>query len=257
MVVSLNKNNNIDWSNEMKKIALVTGGSRGLGRSIAEKFKLDGYDVAVNYHSNENAAKEFEQTTGIHAFKWDVSDFDQCERGIKQVCELFGGHVDILVNNAGITNDKMLHKMQLSDWMAVLSTNLDSVFNMSRSVIQSMRNNGFGRIINISSINGESGQVGQTNYSASKAAIIGFTKSLALESAPKGITVNAIAPGYINTEMTCAIKEEIRESIKALIPVKRFGKAEEIANVASFLASEGAAFITGAVIDVNGGQRMS
>lgn len=238
----------------MKKIALVTGGTRGIGCSIAKALQKSGYTVAVNYNSDTSSARNFYEQTGIPVFCWDVSDYKSCENGVAEVCKTLGGCVDALVNNAGITRDAMFHKMDFEVWRKVLATNLDSVFNMSRVVIPSMRDRRFGRIINISSVNGLKGQVGQTNYSAAKAGVIGFTKALALESAQKGITVNAIAPGYIETDMTNAIKDEIKEKIISTIPVGRFGTADEIANAVVFLADEQSSFITGATLSINGAQ---
>ncbi|MDR2157804.1 MAG: acetoacetyl-CoA reductase [Holosporaceae bacterium] len=238
----------------MKKIAVVTGGARGIGNGISRALHEAGYLVAANYHSGVETAKKFHEETGIPIFCWDVSNYEACERGIAEVCEALGGTVDVLVNNAGITRDSMLHRMNPEDWTKVIVTNLNSVFNMCRLTIPSMRDKNFGRIINISSVNGLKGQIGQSNYSAAKAGILGFTKSLALESASKGITVNAIAPGYISTDMTDAIKEDVKERIKAGIPLGRFGKIEEIAHSVLFLADEKSSFITGAALSVNGGQ---
>ena len=238
----------------MEKIALVTGGTRGIGSGISKALRDAGYKVAANYNRDVATAEEFKSETGIPVFSWDVSDYESCKKGIEEVCNQLGGSIDILVNNAGITKDGMLHKMEVPAWMKVIETNLNSVFFMSRLVISDMRDKNFGRIINISSVNGLKGQIGQANYAAAKAGIIGFTKSLALESANKGITVNAIAPGYIATDMTDAIPENIRESIKQGIPVKRFGNIEEIANAVVFLAGEKSSFITGTVLNVNGGQ---
>jgi acetoacetyl-CoA reductase len=238
----------------MKKTALVTGGTKGIGAGISKALNDAGYSVAANYQSDVAIAENFREKTGIQVFSWDVSDYDACEKGVAEVCEALGGSVDVLVNNAGITKDCMLHKMSPENWTKVISVNLNSVFNMCRSVISSMREKKFGRIINISSVNGLKGQIGQTNYSASKAGIIGFTKSLALESASKGITVNAIAPGYIETDMTNAIRDDIKESIRVGIPVGRFGHVDEIASSVLFLADEKSSFITGTVLNVNGGQ---
>ena len=238
----------------MKKIALVTGGTRGIGKGISVALKQAGYAVAANYNSDFKTAEQFHAETGIPVFSWDVSSYDACAKGVETVCEEMGGTVDILVNNAGITKDSMLHKMDVSFWDKVISTNLNSVFYMTRLVIPSMRDKKFGRIINVSSVNGLKGQVGQTNYSAAKAGIIGFTKALALESANKGITVNAIAPGYIATDMTNAIRDDIKEKITDTIPMKRFGNVEEISNAVLFLADEKASFITGVTLSVNGGQ---
>ncbi|MDR0677903.1 MAG: acetoacetyl-CoA reductase [Holosporaceae bacterium] len=238
----------------MKRIALVTGGIKGIGGGISRALKKSDYIVAANYQKDEEAAKRFRKETGIPVFSWDVSDYDSCKSGIKKVCDSLGGSIDVLVNNAGITRDSMLHKMKLEDWEKVIAVDLNSVFNMCHLIIGNMREKKFGRIINISSVNGIKGQVGQTNYSAAKAGIIGFSKALALESASKGITVNVIAPGYISTDMTDAIDEKIKESIKANIPLGRFGQIEEVAHSVLFLAEDKSSFITGAVISVNGGQ---
>ncbi len=237
----------------MSRVALVTGGTRGIGHAISVAFKNAGYKVAANYGGNDEAAAKFKRETGIDTFKWDVGDFGACQAGIADVVKALGP-VDVLVNNAGITRDAMLHKMTPEQWREVIRVDLDSLFNTCRNVIESMREKSFGRIINISSINGQKGQMGQTNYSAAKAGIIGFTKALAQETAKKGITVNAIAPGYIDTEMVAAVPEKVLESIIATIPVGRLGKAEEIAKAALFLASEDSAFITGATLTVNGAQ---
>lgn len=237
----------------MKKLAVVTGGTRGIGKAIALALKNSDFEVAVVYRNGVEQAKVLEEM-GINTFSWDVSDYDQCQEGVEKIREKFGADVSVLVNNAGITRDKMMHKMDFQEWSAVINTNLNSVFNMSHAVISKMRDNGYGRIVNISSVNGLKGQVGQVNYSAAKAGIIGFTKALAQESAAKGITVNAIAPGYIDTDMTLAIREDIREQITKTIPVGRFGKVEEIANTVLFLVGENSSFITGATICVNGGQ---
>lgn len=240
----------------MKKNVLITGGTRGIGAGIAKVLLRNGYNVVVTYQNNNVHAKCFEKETGIMTFCWDVSNYQQCIDGVKKVCEMLDGNVNILINNAGIIHDKMFHKMVQDDWQKVISTNLTSVFNMCSVVIDSMRKDNYGRIINISSVNGLKGQVGQCNYAATKAGIIGFTKSLALESASKGITVNAIAPGYISTDMTNAIDQDIINDIISTIPVGRFGKIEEIAEVVLFLLSNGASFVTGATINVNGGQYM-
>jgi acetoacetyl-CoA reductase len=232
---------------------LVTGATRGIGRAIAQALKAAGYRVAGNYGGNEEAAKAFHADTGIPVRKWDVGDFEACAAGVKWV-EGELGPVDVLVNNAGIARDAMLHRMTPEQWRAVLRTDLDSVFNMCRQVIEGMRERSFGRIINITSINGQKGQVGQTNYSAAKAGVIGFTKALALENAKKGITVNAIAPGYIRTEMMEALREDVLKGIVDSIPMGRLGEAEEIARSAVFLADDKAAFITGTTLSVNGAQ---
>lgn len=240
----------------MKKIALVTGGTRGIGASISQKLKEAGYKVIAIYHGNDAVAQAFEKQTGISTYKWDVSNFKACQEGIALVIKDHGP-IDILVNNAGITQDATLHKMSYEQWADVIQTNLTSCFNMTRQVIESMRDRGFGRIINISSINGQKGQFGQTNYSAAKAGVIGFTKALAQESAAKGITVNAIAPGYINTDMIAKVPEAVLTKIIEQIPVGRLGNAEEIAHAVVFLADEKSGFITGSTLTVNGGQYLS
>ena len=237
----------------MPRVALVTGGTRGIGAAIAKALKAAGYTVAANYGGNDDAAKKFKDEHGIEVFKWDVGNFDACAAGIKDV-EGALGPVDILVNNAGITRDAMLHKMTAEQWREVVSVNLDSMFNMCRNVIDGMRERNYGRILNISSINGQKGQMGQTNYSAAKSGIIGFTKALAQETAKKGITVNVIAPGYIDTEMLQAVPQKVLDGIIATIPVGRLGKADEIAKMVCFLAAEDAGFITGATMTVNGAQ---
>ena len=234
---------------------LVTGGTRGIGKQIAIAFKELGHRVAVGYSSNTAAAEELEASYGIKAFQWDVGDFSQCQVILRKITEELGGNVEILVNNAGITRDKMLHRQDLQGWSHVITSNLTSVFNMSRIVIEEMRAAQYGRVISISSVNAH-GAVGQTNYAAAKAGIEGFTKSLALEVAKLGITVNVIAPGYIDTEMVRGLPSEILDSVISKVPMKRLGKAEEIAATALFLASPSASFITGAVIPVNGGLHM-
>lgn len=238
------------------RIALVTGGTRGIGESIAVALKNAGYQVAANYASRDEAAQEFTARTGIKAFKWDVSDFEACQEAVKNIEADFGGTIEVLVNNAGITRDGAMHKMKLDNWNAVIDTNLTSCFNMSRAVIEQMRDKNFGRIISISSVNGQLGQFGQTNYSAAKAGVFGFTKALAREAAAKGITVNAVAPGYIATEMVRAVPENVLEKIVAGIPVGRLGQPEEIARAVLFLAADEAGFITGETMSVNGGQFM-
>jgi len=239
----------------MGRVALVTGGTRGIGAAIARALQSEGHKVAVNYLGNEAVATKFHKETGIPVFLWSVADFESCTAGVEKVAAELGP-IEILVNNAGITRDGMMHKMAADQWKAVIDTNLGSVFNMSRNVIEGMRERGFGRIINITSINGIKGQLGQTNYSAAKAGMIGFTKALALEGAFKGITVNAIAPGYIGTDMVAAMPKEVIDKITAQIPVGRLGLPEEIARAAVFLASDEAGFITGATLNVNGGQYM-
>ncbi|MEM7172597.1 MAG: acetoacetyl-CoA reductase [Pseudomonadota bacterium] len=241
----------------MARVAIVTGGTRGIGAAISIALKDAGYSVAANFGGNEEAAAKFKEETGIAVYKWDVSDFDACKAGIEQV-EADLGPVDVLVNNAGITRDGMMHKMSLENWRSVISTNLDSAFNMCRNVIDGMRARGFGRIVNISSINGQKGQMGQTNYAAAKAGLVGFTKSLAQENAFKGITVNVVAPGYIGTEMVRAVPEEVLKSkILPLIPVGRLGEPEEIARCVTFLAGDDAGFITGSTLTANGGQYLT
>lgn len=240
----------------MNKVAIVTGGTRGIGKEISKGLIADGYSVAAFYAGNDAAAKAFKEETGGKAYKVDVADLEACEKAVAKV-EKDLGAIGVLVNNAGITRDGMLHKMPEENWHAVMETNLTSCYNMSRSVIAGMRDRGAGRVINISSINGQKGQLGQANYSAAKAGMIGFTKALALESARKGITVNAICPGYIKTEMTEAMDSAVLESIVKQIPVGRMGTPKEIAAVVLFLVSERAAFITGATISANGGQYMA
>jgi acetoacetyl-CoA reductase len=238
----------------MSRVALVSGGTRGIGAAISKGLKAAGYKVAANYAGNDEAAAKFKSETGIAVYKWDVSSFDACSEGIKKV-EADLGPVEVLVNNAGITRDAMLHRMTVEQWNQVITTNLNSLFNMCRPVIEGMRTRKFGRIINISSINGQKGQMGQTNYSAAKAGDIGFTKALAQESAKAGITVNAICPGYINTEMVQAVPKEVLEkNILPAIPVGRLGEPEEIARCVVFLAGEDAGFITGSTMTVNGAQ---
>jgi acetoacetyl-CoA reductase len=237
----------------MTKTALVTGGTRGIGRAIVERLKADGFKVAAGYAGNEDAAKACAEELGVFIVKGNVGQFDDCVRAVQEV-EAALGPIDILVNNAGVTRDAMLHKMTPQQWNDVIYVNLASIFNMSRQVIEGMRARGFGRIINISSINGQKGQMGQTNYSAAKAGVIGFTKALAQETAAKGITVNAIAPGYVDTEMVAAMPQAVLDKIVGAIPVGRLGKAEEIAACVAFLAREDAGFITGATITANGGQ---
>lgn len=239
-----------------KRLALVTGGTTGIGAAICKALKNAGYNIAANYVANDDAAKAFEQQTGVKTYQWDVTNFDQCAKGVEKICADFGGNVEILVNNAGITRDGMLHKMTPENWNAVLTTNLTSCFNMSRAVINAMREKGFGRIVSISSVNGQLGQIGQTNYSASKTGIIGFTKALARESATKGITVNAVAPGYTDTTMLKSIPEDIMKSLIAQIPIGRLMKPEEIARMVVFLVADESGAITGETLPVNGGQYM-
>lgn len=241
----------------MTKVALVTGGTRGIGAAISIALKAAGFSVAASYAGNEGAAAAFHEQAGIPVFKWDVGDFEACADGVRAV-EAAVGPVDVLVNNAGITRDGFFHKMTKDQWRAVLGTNLDSLFNMTRPVIEGMRARGWGRIVVISSINGQKGQMGQVNYSAAKAGDIGFVKALAQESAGKGITVNAICPGYIGTEMVQAIDPDVlAKRILPLIPTGRLGLPEEVAQLVAYLASDHGAFITGSTLSINGGQYMA
>lgn len=240
----------------MSRVAVVTGGTRGIGHAISLELKDRGYRVVANYGGNDEAARKFHAETDIPVFKWDVGDYDASVAALKEI-ETQIGPIDIVVNNAGITRDAMLHRMTAQQWRDVIRTDLDSVFNTVQPVINGMRDRGFGRIINISSLNGQKGQMGQSNYSAAKAGVIGFTKALAQENAKKGITVNAIAPGYINTEMVAAVPAKVLESIIAQIPVGRLGTPQEIAKCVAFLASDDAGFITGSTISANGGQYLA
>ena len=239
----------------MSKIAIVTGGTRGIGAAIAIALNASGYKVIANYISSPELAENFEKKTGITVKKWDVSNFDASATAVKEIRQEFG-EISILVNNAGITADKMMHKMDVASWQSVLHVNLFSCFNMCSAVINQMREKNYGRIVNISSINALTGQLGQTNYSASKAGILGFTKALARESASKNITVNAIAPGYINTEMTRKMPKEVLDNLVSQIPVGRIGEVSDIARVVLFLVDEKASFITGNTLSVNGGMYM-
>lgn len=241
---------------KMSRVAIVTGGTRGIGEGISVALKNAGYKVAANYATRDAAAQEFTARHGIPAYKWDISHEGECSKGIEKVEKDLGGSVDILVNNAGITRDASMHKMDVEKWRAVIETNLNSCFFMTHAVIDSMREKQFGRIINISSVNAQLGQFGQTNYSAAKAGVLGFTKALARETAAKGITVNAIAPGYIDTDMLKDVRDDILQKIIAGIPVGRLGQPEEVARAVVFLAADEAAFITGETISVNGGQHM-
>jgi acetoacetyl-CoA reductase len=252
-----NKNLESQEDGAMARVALVTGGTRGIGGAISKALKASGYKVAASYAGNDAAAEKFKTETGIPVYKWDVASFEACVDGIKKV-ETDLGPVEVLVNNAGITRDGAFHKMTLEQWNAVINTNLGSLFNMTRPVIEGMRARKFGRIINISSINGQKGQFGQVNYSAAKAGDIGFTKALALENAKGGITVNVICPGYINTEMVQAVpKDVVEKNILPQIPVTRLGEPEEIARAVVFLAADDAGFITGSTLSVNGGQYLA
>jgi acetoacetyl-CoA reductase len=240
----------------MPRVAVVTGGTRGIGAAISKALSGAGYKVAANYGGNDEAAQKFKAETGIAVYKWDVSSFDACSAGIKQV-EADLGPIDVLVNNAGITRDTMFHRMKPEQWSEVINTNLGSLFNMCRPLIEGMRTRKFGRIINISSINGQKGQMGQANYSAAKAGEIGFTKALAQESAKSGITVNAICPGYIATDMVKAVPQEVLEkNILPLVPLGRLGEPEEVARCVLFLAADDSSFITGSTLTANGGQYM-
>ncbi|WP_131997535.1 acetoacetyl-CoA reductase [Dokdonella fugitiva] len=238
------------------RTALVTGGTRGIGRAICLMLQKEGYHVAAVYHAGDESARMLHEQSGIRIFKWNVADFDACKRGVAAV-ESELGPVDILVNNAGITRDTPLHRMTSEQWTDVLATNLGSLFNMCRPVIEGMRARKFGRIVNIGSVNGQRGQYGQTNYAASKAGVIGFTKALALESARFGITVNCVAPGYCHTDMVAAVRDDVMASILATIPVGRLGEPEDVARIVAFLAQDSAGFITGATFSANGGQYMA
>ncbi|MEM9198604.1 MAG: acetoacetyl-CoA reductase [Pseudomonadota bacterium] len=240
----------------MARVALVTGGSRGIGAAISKGLQAAGHTVAANYAGNDEAAAKFTEETGIPTYKWSVADYDACKAGIEKV-EGDLGPVDILINNAGITRDAPFHRMTPEQWNEVISTNLTGVFNMTHPVWPGMRERKFGRIVTISSINGQKGQFAQANYAASKAGDLGFTKSLAQEGARAGITVNAVCPGYIATDMVMAVPEKVRESIIAQIPVGRLGEADEIARCVAFLVSDEAGFITGSTISANGGQYLA
>ena len=239
----------------MARVAVVTGGTRGIGGATSVALRDSGMSVAAVYGSDDAKAEEFRKETGIPAFKWDVSDFEQCRTGIAKVVDELGA-IDILVNNAGITRDGTMHRMTFEDWQTVIDTNIGSCFNMSRAVIEGMRERKFGRVVNVGSINGQAGQYGQVNYAAAKSGIHGFTKALAQEGAAHGITVNAIAPGYVDTDMVAAVPENILEKIIERIPVGRLGKASEIARAVLFLVSDDAGFVTGSTLSVNGGQHM-
>jgi acetoacetyl-CoA reductase len=240
----------------MNRGALITGGTRGIGAAIAKHLKELGYKVAATYVGHTETAEQFSKETRIHVHRWDVSNYDACVDGIKLV-ERDIGPVEILVNNAGIIRDAFFHKMSPTQWNEVINTNLNSVFNTTSQVIGGMRERGFGRIVNISSINAQKGQIGQSNYSAAKAGILGFTKALALENANKGVTVNAIAPGYIDTDMVAHVSPEILAKIVSQIPVGRLGLPDEIARCVAFLVSDDAGFITGSTLTANGGQYLS
>jgi acetoacetyl-CoA reductase len=239
----------------MARVAVVTGGTRGIGKAIAVGLKNAGYTVAANYGNDDAAAEQFQNETGIPVFKFNVGDFASCQEGIVAI-EAQLGPIDVLVNNAGITRDTTMHRMSFEQWNAVIQTNLSSCFNMSKAVIEGMRERHFGRIVNVGSINGQAGQYGQVNYAAAKSGIHGFTKALAQEGAARGITVNAVAPGYVDTDMVRAVPADVLEKIVARIPVGRLGKAEDIARTVLFLVADDADFITGSTLSVNGGQHM-
>ena len=239
----------------MSHTAIVTGGTRGIGAAISVALSEDGHKVAATYAGNDEAAEAFKTQTGISVYRFDVADFDQCADSVSRI-ETDLGPVGILVNNAGITRDGTLHRMDFEQWNAVLQTNLSSCYNMCRNVIDGMRERGFGRIVNIGSVNGQAGQYGQVNYAAAKSGIHGFTKALALEGAAKGVTVNAIAPGYVDTDMVRAVPEKVLEKIISTIPVGRLGYASDIARAVQFLVADDATFITGSTLSINGGQHM-
>jgi acetoacetyl-CoA reductase len=239
----------------MARVAIVTGGTRGIGEAISVALKDMGMTVAANYAGNDERAKAFTDRTGIRAYKWDVSDYDACQQGVGQV-EADLGAVDVLVNNAGITRDSTMRKMDHAKWQDVIDTNLGGCFNMAKAVFDGMTGRGYGRIVNIGSINGQAGQYGQVNYAAAKSGIHGFTKALAQEGAKFGVTVNAVAPGYIDTDMVAAVPDEVLQKIVARIPVGRLGSASEIARGVAFLCDENAGFVTGSTLSINGGQHM-
>jgi acetoacetyl-CoA reductase len=241
----------------MSKLAVITGGIRGIGAAISVALKENGYEVIANYEQNHQLAEEFSKKYDIKVRPWNVADFEECKKNIAAIEKDAEKHVSVLINNAGIIRDSMMHKMDILHWRQLIDINLSSCFNMSKAVIDNMRNNNFGRIISISSINAQAGQIGQTNYSAAKAGIIGFTKALARESAPKGITVNCVAPGYIETDMTKNVPSAILETIINATPVKRLGRPEEVARAVLFLIDEKSGFITGETLSINGGYHMS
>ncbi|WP_371185135.1 acetoacetyl-CoA reductase [Thalassotalea maritima] len=239
----------------MSRVALVTGGTRGIGEAICVSLEEKGYTVVANYFGNTEAAEAFSKKHGITALKFDVADFDETQRAVNDIEADFGG-IDVLVNNAGITRDGTMHRMSPENWQAVINTNLSSCFNTCHAVIGGMRARGYGRIVNIGSVNGQAGQYGQVNYAAAKSGIHGFTKALAQENASKGITVNAVAPGYVDTDMVRAVPKDVLEKIIKTIPMGRLGKPEDIARTVDFLVSENADFITGSTLSINGGQFM-
>ena len=240
----------------MGRIAIVTGGTRGIGRAISLMLRDSGYGVVAGYGRNDSAAREFSESTGIPAYRWNVGDHQECREAVGMIAREFGP-IDVLANNAGITRDTCLHKMSLDDWRDVIETNLCSCFNMSVAVFDGMRSRRFGRIVNVSSVNGLAGQFGQTNYAAAKAGICGFTKALAHEGAARGVTVNTIAPGYVDTDMVRTLTPEMLDKIVSRIPVGRLARAQEIARGVAFLVSDDAGFITGATLSINGGQYMN
>ena len=239
----------------MARVALVTGGTRGIGRGICEGLKERGYSVAANYAGNDAAAEAFTRETGMQSYKFDVSDFEACQAGVARISDELGP-VDVLINNAGITRDGTLLNMSQEDWQSVIDTNLGSCFNLSKAVFPGMRERRFGRIVNIGSINGQAGQYGQVNYAAAKSGIHGFTKALAQEGARYNITVNAVAPGYVDTDMVAAVPDNVLEKIVARIPIGRLGHADEIARAVLFLVADEATFVTGSTMSINGGQHM-
>jgi acetoacetyl-CoA reductase len=239
----------------MARVAIVTGGTRGIGEAISIALDGLGMKVAATYAGNDQRAAEFTERTGIPAYKWDVADHEACQQGVRQV-EADLGPVDVLVNNAGITRDSTMKRMDQQKWQEVIDTNLGGCFNMAKAVFEGMTARGYGRIVNIGSINGQAGQYGQVNYAAAKSGIHGFTKALAQEGARAGVTVNAIAPGYIDTDMVAAVPEDVLGKIVARIPVGRLGRAEEIARGVAFLVDENAGFVTGSTLSINGGQHM-
>lgn len=240
----------------MKKLALVTGGIRGIGKAISLDLKDAGYHVIANYNSNVDAAEQFKKDTDIEVEKWSVADYEECKQGLERIKQKYKAPISILVNNAGVSRDGMLHKLDPGKWIEVINTNLNSCYNMCSLIINEMREGNFGRIINISSINALTGRLGITNYSAAKAGILGFTRALAKESAAKGITVNAIAPGYVMTDLLSGVSDAVIEDIVKEIPLKRLGKAEDVSKLVRFLASDDASYITGQTISVNGGHHM-
>ena len=239
----------------MARVAIVTGGTRGIGAAISVALKDAGMTVAANYAGNDERARAFTDRTGIQAYKWDVADFEACQSGVAQV-EADLGAVDVLVNNAGITRDTTMKRMDHEKWQEVIDTNLGGCFNMAKAVFEGMQSRGYGRIVNIGSINGQAGQYGQVNYAAAKSGIHGFTKALAQEGARNNVTVNAIAPGYIDTDMVAAVPEDVLQKIVAKIPVGRLGQAQEIARGVAFLTSDEGGFVTGSTMSINGGQHM-